>query len=267
MRLAIAVLLLFAARPSHACSKRHQTPFELFDEAATVAVVKVRYVPPGKNGLGPAGDVELGVVASFKGSPGKTIIAQETNTSCAVGFRAGLTALVFLKPSGFPAGAFEGYIPDDNNRERELAPWRDAIDKFASATDRGAVLVELIAGGNPDVAREAAYYLVDSPALLVGLDRAQRDKLAAATPPKQSMLPEVLERVNATRFESITDPAVLADKIASGTDNAERIAAMERCERVRKQRLAWYSRYHAGRQTDAGWARFADACRTGTPLD
>jgi hypothetical protein len=53
----------------------------------------------------------------------------------------------------------------------------------------------------------------------------------------------------------------LAAKNPNDTSYAERIAALERCERVRATRLFEYTRYRGGRISDAQWAKLADACR------
>ena len=79
MRLLVAaagVCLAFAAaaRPAAACSKRHQTVFELFELARDVAVVKVGAVPGARY----AGPVALAVKRRLKGS-GRRLIARATN--------------------------------------------------------------------------------------------------------------------------------------------------------------------------------------------
>ncbi len=293
---ALAVLCLTAA-PSHACKKRHQTPFELFDVAATVAHVRVRSTPPPahlKNAPGP-GDVELEVLQLVKPAPAPSGPAPATpaeltshlgGTSCDVPFRDGETALIFLDDRGWTAGAHEGYL-------RAAATWQPVMAAWAAAADvtaRAAVLVDAATAADAAVRREAAHFLVDEPALLAALDEGQRARLVAqlsaaddksAAPDLALVLVRLRERAAVaklpkwmklaraiaavTRFERERDPAVLAAAIAAAKKPAERWAAFERCERVRATRLASFRRT-ADDLDKVTPAALATSCREGTAL-
>ena len=83
--LAAAALLLLAPRPASACSKRHETPFELYDRSARVAEVRVTSTPGPRQ----AGRAQLRVLRTLKGSPRATLQGEETNSTCRVGYRTG----------------------------------------------------------------------------------------------------------------------------------------------------------------------------------
>ena len=63
-------------------------------------------------------------------------------------------------------------------------------------------------------------------------------------------------------------PVGFADIVEKGRRDADprRIAAMERCERVRGITIAPFDRYFAGAGSQAMWHDLAEACRTGKPL-
>jgi hypothetical protein len=277
--LALAVVASVVAAPSigEACSKRHQSMFELFDRASTVADVVVRRVPPG--GRAGAGPVALDVRRVLKGARRRTLTTSETNTSCHVGFRPGKQALVFLDARGEIIGHFEGYVEDAKR-------WRPILDAWSAAGDdaaRAALLVDAIAGADREVAFDAGFYLADRPGLIDRVDAAARARLIAAakTAPSHTMLPYVLVRLRAptrgerhlrellavTAFERVTDPDALADAIAGakGEWDAKAAAALERCERVRGRTLFELTSYIAGVAKQM-WPRLAAACRTGTPI-
>lgn len=305
LALVVPVSLLWlcaTASPSEACKKRHQTPFELFDVAATVAHVRVQATPPPariKNAPGP-GEVQLEVVALFKAPPPATgkpaaappaqLVSHLDGGSCDVPFAVGDTALIFLDAAGWTEGAHEGYL-------RAVPAWRPVIEAWATAkadrAARAAVLVD--AATNPEVAvrREAAHFLVDEPALIASLDAAQRARLVeqlaadaapssrAGDPALALVLVRLRERAAiarlprwrklaravaaVTRFERERDPAALAAAIAAARKPAERWAAFERCERVRATRLASFRRY-IDDLDDVTPTALATSCREGTAL-
>jgi hypothetical protein len=278
---AIALLIVSLAlpRPAHACSKRHQTVFELFDEAAQVAIVKVRAVTTS--------EAELGVVESLEGAK-QTIRAKETNTSCHIGYRRGRRALVFVRADGWAAGMYEGYVTD-------YAAWLPILRRFAAATtpaERLAAVLDAIDAAEPRLTQDASAYLVDHPELLASIDRAAHDRITAAGDRAgiDSMLPALLLRIGDAqaaadllakrrfsrakiftrlrdhmRFEPITDAGALADAIRDATDDGDRIAALERCERVRAISLFPFTTYSHGVANQL-WPALADACRSGTPV-
>ncbi len=283
---AVASVIAASAPRAHACSKRHQTVFELFDLAETVAVAKVRRMPPAAHGLGPAGDVDLAVRQLLKGKAGK-LVAKETNTSCAAGFAVGRTALVFVGADGWPVGHYEGYV-------RDYAKLLPTLERYAAATteaDRGQVVIDAL--GDPAMAEEAGWWIVDHPELLARLDAVAIERVRVAADTSRwasSQLTAILVRLHRpvadaalaqrgrfvdqrlrdlsaiTTFEAVTDPAVLADAIASNTNvELDRIAALDRCERVRGTRLYWFTRYYGG-VAPQFWAALATACRTGTAI-
>ena len=286
--LVVAIAALIAAAPSaYACSKRHQTVFELFDLAETVAVAKVRWMPPAVNGHGPAGDVDLAVVERLKGKAGK-LVARETNTSCAAGFTVGRTALVFIGADGWPVGHYEGYVRD----YAKILPTLEHYAAAATEAERGQVVIDAL--GDADMAEEAGWWIVDHPELLARLDATaiERARVAADTSRwASSQLTAILVRLHQpvadaafakrgrfaeqrlrdlaaiTTFERVTDPAALAAAIDSKTNTElDRIAALERCERVRGTRLNWFTRYYGGVAAQF-WATLATACRTGIAVD
>ncbi len=290
MRLLVAaagVCLAFAAaaRPAAACSKRHQTVFELFELARDVAVVKVGAVP----GTRYAGPVALAVKRRLKGS-GRRLIARETNTSCRTGFRQGQTALVFVAADRWPAGDYEGYVERPSPALlTTLAAWAGA----ATDSARVSVLVAAIDGPVAALRIDAAIYLLDHPALIAALtadhtaalgrasrrgDRhdetvlailarqhgqAWRDVLAASPAPTLS---KPLRALADHDLEAVTAAGTLADLIAQtpGDYAPLRIAAAERCERLHGKLLVEFSMYSTGR-SDHGWQQLAIACRTGAP--
>ena len=298
MRLLVAVVgvcLLVAAapRPAAACSKRHQPLFELATLARDVAVVKVTAAP----GHGRAGAVSMRVTRALKGRRA-TLTAHETNTSCATGFRRGKTALVFLDARRWPVGSFEGYI------EKPSPAVIIAMTTWLAATTpraRAEVLVGAIAGNDRTLRADAAQHLLDEPELLAALTpdalavlvaavSANVDKTATTTiltvllrvhgdawkqlvasapttAPTTAPPDRAVAALLAHDLEAITDPAVLADRIDAGKGDYDpaRIAATDRCERVRGVRLSHFSSYASGR-SDHGWKQLAEACRTGTPL-
>lgn len=251
-------LLTVEVRPAAACSKRHQTLFELFDEAATVAVARVT-AAPGRRG---AGRVTLAVSTSLKGRKG-TVMARETNTSCHVGFRRGRTALVFVRADGWPAGHYEGYV---EKPPAAMVATMQAWSRAVTAAERTAVLVAAITGTDPVVAYDAAMYLADEPVLLAALDATTKAALATATV-RGDVLDRVQRRLDGGPYEKITSAAALADLIdqTRGEKSQERIDALERCERVHGLRLERYAFYRNGVAAHY-WTKLAAACRTGTPV-
>ncbi|MCE9579548.1 MAG: hypothetical protein K8W52_40885 [Deltaproteobacteria bacterium] len=286
MRAAIALAVLGVlgafARPAHACSKRHQTIFELFDQSPDVAVVKVGAIPRAHY----AGPVRLRVTRRLKGPARATLTAIESNSSCAIGLRAGRAALIFLPTNRRPddESYFEAPSPA---LLATLAAWA----KAAAPADRAALLVTTATGSDQDLARDAAMFLADDPALVSTLTEADAAALAAPTadpygdelralvvarthgkawraliaaglPPRS----RVLAALAAHDDEAITDVAVLADIIATtpGEEAPARIAALERCERLHGARLEELTTYGNGRAAQ-WWLKLAVACRTGTP--
>jgi hypothetical protein len=293
------VALVIASGPAaaRACSKRHQTPFELFelaDTVATVTVNDVKTLPDAPRGQHlPDTLVDLRVQRVFKGSaPGGKLVARDTMySSCRTMFRTGQTGLLFLGKDGFTVGVSEGFIRDSDPLAR-FPPFEKVIAAWASSPQpeaRLALLVAVIAGGKDDgPASDAAQYLADEPALLVMIDRKQRAQLAAAVKSvsEYNALPLVLVRLRdpaaakaasshsvmiekllaIRQLESVTSTSKLAAVIEAGRDehDARRIVALERCERLHRRKLESFTEYVGGR-SNGGWAQLAEACRTGRP--
>ncbi|MCY1012700.1 hypothetical protein OV079_45645 [Nannocystis pusilla] len=282
--LAAAILLLLAPRPASACSKRHQTPFELFDEAARVAEVRVEQVP----GHHKAGMARLRVLRTLKGSPRAMLEGQETNTSCHVGYRTGRRAIVFLGPRGETLGQYEGYL-----ERRADDPLVHALRAYAAARDPDArvrVLVDAIATGPAAVKDEAAAFLMNRPDLLARVDLPSRERLLVAADARDQPLLVVLARLELDfpqpprpsyrnyyaelaailrPRDDLDDlgPEALAEQIEHGRDDSkpQRLRAMDRCERLHARKLfslTWYAQGAAAYL----WPRLAAACRTGEPL-
>ncbi|MDC0717362.1 hypothetical protein [Nannocystis bainbridge] len=282
--LAAVLLHILAPRPAAACSKRHQTPFELFDQAARVAEVRVEQTPGPRQ----AGMARLRVLRTLKGSPRATLEAEETNTSCRIGYRAGRRALVFLGPRGQSFGLYEGYL-----EARADSPQLRALRAYAAANDPAArvrVLVDAIAEGPQDLRDEAALYLADRPELLAHLDLPARARLLAAADARDQPLYLVLARLELevpqpppshgrnyfAELAALVRPrdelddlgaAALADQIDLGNDGYDprRIRAMDRCERLHGRTLhplTWYGHGVASHF----WPKLAAACRTGEPV-
>src|SRR5436190_21912144 len=276
----LAAVLVGSPAPSRACSKRHQTPFELFDVAETVALVHVRKTPSNSPKQIVAGNVELGVTQLVKGPKATTIIAKESDTSCRARYSVDTDALVFLGSDGLTVGAHDGHV-------RDAAAWKPVIERWAAATDaasRAQVLTEAIAGGDGKVAAEAIEFLVDEPALLDAITAEQTAKIAkaATTLPKEPMItmllvrlrdPSAPRRANVALWErsargvlqaktilAETDPAKLAAIVVRRTRDADprRIAAMERCERIRGFSLASFGSYFGGAGSQAMWNDLAE---------
>ena len=262
------------------CSTRHLTLFELFERAELVAVVDVTAAPKPMR----AGDVTMDVVEQLKGRPRKVAQARE-NGSCTAGFRAGQRALVFVGDDRLAVGFWSGYVDQPSAVLVDvMRAWRAA----ATDPERVAVLVDAIERGEPTLAADAAYYLADEPALVLAIDPATADRLAARTGGEQwgpeiiltrlrgphlaklvaaKALPKDLLRLAAQDFERITRADRLARVILTERDewSPRRVAAMERCERLHGRRLDRFSIYN--RRLDARtWRALARACKTGTPL-
>jgi hypothetical protein len=284
----IVSVLVATTSPSEACKRRHQTPFELFDAAAHVAIGTIATVPPElprmKGRPGP-GEAKLTVARALRGPRVAELGVRISDTSCGVFLKAGERVLVFTDADGWPAGAHDGVI-------RDAAKWEKVIDAWAAAGNdaaRAAVLVNAIASGDDALAVEAAAYLVDEPALIAAIDAAGRKRIAAAKvgtndwshgfilvrlrdPHAASVVPSWATLAKAIAavptFEAEADTGKLADAIERGTP-ASRFAAFDRCERVRGAKLWRFSRYVQDLDTPKGasaWKALAESCRKGTPV-
>jgi hypothetical protein len=286
-------LVATTVRPSEACHKRHQSLFELYDLAESVAVVQVRSVSAGQDG-----QVELAVTRMIKGDAKKATLVTYKDTSCGPEFTVGYKALVLVDRGGRLQGLYEGYV-------RDVELWQPVIEHYAAARDDAARFASVwaaVAGPQREPSIDAAYYLVDRPELLARIDRDARAKLlelakhpvgrggvrdgieddlmfafllARLHDPQATALLQTdnhpwaraaVQLAGVTKFEAESDPNKLADAIAAGQGGKDvgRIAALERCERVRGKQLYPFSSYFAG-VSDAFWKTLAESCRTGAP--
>jgi hypothetical protein len=281
--LAIVALLVATSRPSEACSKRHQTPFELFDLADTVAVVSIRKTPSNSPTKIVAGDVELSVTRVLKGTQTKVIIAKESETSCRARYVLGKDALVLLGADGFTVGAHDGHLRDPEAWAPVLDAWKQATDARA----RAAVVVDAITSKHAHVVEEAIGFLLDNPMLLEAVTVEQVARIATAAKPmaKDWAITLLLARLRdpsapskanvpawakaARAFLTVkqteTDTAKLAAIIEKPTRDADprRVAALDRCERIHGVSFASFINYFSGTGSQAQWKAHAEACRTG----
>ncbi|MCL4227125.1 MAG: hypothetical protein KJZ91_21910, partial [Myxococcales bacterium] len=265
------------------CSTRHQTVFERYDEASLVAVAGVLAAPRPMT----SGPVELEVVEQLKGAPTRRAQARERG-ACTAGFynvhvgKVARTALVFVGADGHAVGYWAGVEESPSPALLDaLRAWRDAGDAAA----RRAILVDAIAGADRALAAQAAYYLADEPALLVGLSDADLARVAASAGGDQwgpeivltrrrgphlarlagaGALPRDLAALARLDLEAVTSAASLATTIERGR-GARRIAALERCERLHGRRLERFSIYNRPGLPRARWRVLAAACRSGRP--
>jgi hypothetical protein len=102
------------------------------------------------------------------------------------------------------------------------------------------------------------------PALLLRIGDAQAaaDLIAKQRFSRAKMFASLADHME---FERVTDANVLADTIRDATDDADRIAALERCERVRAISLFPFTTYSHDVANQL-WPTLADACRSGTPV-
>jgi hypothetical protein len=287
--LVLTLAAVIAPSRAEACSKMHETPFDLHDRATVVAVVRVASVPaPRGRHKVQIGSVRLAVESMIKGTRATTLSSRVTGSSCDAGFRRGKRALVFLDARGDVVGHYEGVIEigtDDT--------WPDILRAWGAAplpTERGALLAKTILADDRR-GRDAAWTLTSSPDLLTALDAATVSDLVDHTRRVNvdSMLPVALARLHAvgltsamsgrpftfskdaralakvTRFEGIDDPSLLADELAAA-QGIEAAAAFDRCERIHQRRLTfsffdWMSGFDPSRAP-----AFVEACRTGTPM-
>ncbi len=261
---------------AQACKKPHQTVFELFDEAETVAVVRVARVPA------PGGNATLAVTESIKGRSGR-LTTPVGNNSCSVRFHRGRTALVFLAADGRLVGIYDGYI------ERPDAALLSAVRAWSAVgntSDRIAVLFAAIVGpARSRVVFDAASQLAEEPlraeldgaaiaALATIADTQIEAALALRAPFTESVQLGPLEvpawrtlgKLASDDFAGVTDPGTLADLMieAEGERYPERVAAMERCDEIRGVRAGAFVRVTDG-SADHYWRARAEACRAGAP--
>lgn len=284
----VAALLAWNPSPADACTRPHQTVFELYEKAAIVIHARV-------TSLGP---VTYKPIATFKGSPGATVKLKmnlanaQSRSTCTPSLQVGRTGVAFVSADGNVVGAYDGFPRATNALLALLKAWSTA----ATDTARATLLVDLIArvdrNRDPqhvvDIAHDAELEIIDRPELLKLVTTAQRDRLVASYPRDtyQADLLMLLMRLGVTdldklagmksyaavmvaahRFEHVTDPAVLAKLIESTPSgpSAKAVAAYERCERIRGKRLLGTSiRTLAELGTTKhglDWKWLADACR------
>jgi hypothetical protein len=284
--LAAVVLSASAGEASAVCSTRHLTIFEIYDRAALVAVASVTRAPKPMTG----GEVDLVLHEQLKGVTATTARARE-NASCTAGFynlfvgKRAKTALVFIGETGEAVGYWSGVVEAPTAATMTaMRAWRKAAD----APARAEVLVAAIESGAQGLAADAAYFLADEPALVLALTPPQLDRIAAHVGGDQWGPELVLARRRGPHIAALRVQGGLAKDHAAilGFDfervirtdelariierdrkprSFERVAALERCERVHGRRLERFSIYNSRSPDRARWRALAKACRTGTP--
>jgi hypothetical protein len=282
LALTVGITLAALHRPAAACSAPFETPFDLFDEAVTVAVMKVDKV--SKTGA------TLSFVEALKGSPDaklKLDVGLRSTCSPSIG-KKGMRGVVYLAADGHMIGLYDGF----ESRPAVV----DALRTYAAATTaagRAAPLLELAVGRDHSPSYEAAYALANRIDLVQALDTAARERVIARLAkigtestlilvgarfhdPRVAALHDkrrfdaalVLDGVLAGALDAENDTGRLAALIARTTAPvADRVAAMERCEQVHGTSLARFTIYsYPGEEaTAAAWTARAEACRRGSP--
>lgn len=295
---AITAGSLTRPRTAAACSpSEYLTPVDLADRAAVVAVVDVTALTEGDEVTVTATRVE-----ALKGAPAATVTLRGPGGSCEAGFAVGRRGIVFADGAGQVIGLYSGLLTEP------LGPWTAALRAYLdgpTAADRADALADLAAARDWSTSFAAAHALADRVELLGAITAPARARLVQRAarrtadhpiralvlrlhepPPtgraRRRTAPVPLAGVAAGLFETSSDPAVLADAIATPRAGAgmarrcdlgrcftaaeqTRIAAFERCERVHGRTLDRFSLYLHDGDPDA-WRTRADACRTGTPI-
>ena len=249
-----AVVLALAPRTARACDIDFFTPYDLHDRATTVVLIKVDKL------AGSTGTVS--VIDTFKGVAGSTLTLEvDRESSCSTGMKVGQTGVVFLDEDGNMQGAYEGFERDAKVIEALRAYGATSADTRAKALHALAV--------STDWSRsyEAAYALANRADLILALDAKAKDRVIARLAKvarREHPLMFVAARLRGP-FDTETDAAKLATTIASSKKISERVAAMERCERVRGRSLAKFTDY-ASSSFKPDWKGLAETCRTGKPI-
>jgi hypothetical protein len=288
---AIAIALLTAgitlcarAAPASACSPaRYDTPFDLFDGATTVAVMKATSVSKTS--------AELALVDVLKGTADPQLelkVGLMSTCSPSIG-RKGQRGVVFLNDAGAMIGLYDGFQSDP----KMVA----ALRVYATATtaaDRATALLDLAVGKSHTLASSATYALANRIELVQALDAGARDRVIAKleTASEYGYLILVAARFHDPRVAALqerrgfergvdlggviagdldgeSDPAELARLMtAKGSSFEDRVAAFERCEQLRGTSLARFTEvsYRHEDNDDAEWAERASACHTGVPV-
>jgi hypothetical protein len=280
--LLVVIALLGDAPAASACpGQAPEDPFGLFDAAVTVVEGRVVTPDPPRRMAMP---IELAVDAVYKGDARLAkVITHDDGSSCAPEFRQPGKAIYFLDRHRRVIAGFQGYLEvTDDAWGKRLVAWRDAT----TAPARVDVLIAGIeAIGNP-----AASALLRQPSLFRAIDPARRARLVKAVAddwqPAYTILvlarlraPELLATVldqkhwayedkvrkflAIDRFTSESDPAKLAAVIsARASSDAERAAALDRCEQLHATHLESFLRY-LHQPEDINWRTVAKACAAG----
>jgi hypothetical protein len=283
MRLVVLALVLFtttahADGPCCPFGVRHDTMFEKFDKATSVARVEIKSVAP----------LAFETIATFKG-PAPAQLVPRGLAACEPQFAAGDKAIVFVDGDGkFVGGfAFHGYIAQPDS---ELLTRLDAWSKAKTVDTRAVEITETITGGGA-FAEAAVRFLSDAPDVLNAITLAQRDRIVGTIDHADdgSMLPLVMWRLGvpdlakripkrmtfrkralqlaAHDFSSVTDPRVLANELANVRigSSARGAAAYERCERLlgKRPHTFWMHLEYVHSMDSPAWRRITRLCRRG----
>ena len=278
----VLLVLLFTHGVAAACpAQAPEDPFGLFDAATTVVLARVVTPDPPRRTAMP---IELAVDAVYKGDAKLAkVITFDDGSSCAPEFHQPGQAIYFLDRNRRVIAGFQGYLEvTDDAWGKRLVAWRDA----ATDADRVDALIDGIESvGNP-----AASALLRRPVLLRAIDATRRARLVEAVAddwqPAYTILvlarlraPELLATVldlkiwayeakvraflAIDRFTAETDATKLAAVIAARTSSdAERAAALDRCEQLHGVHFESFLRY-LHQPADVSWPRLARACAAG----
>src|SRR5262245_48340573 len=156
---ALILCLLFAPHIADACSRPYIPVFQLFDDASTVAHVRVEAIDGMK--------VTFHVEKAFKGTPGNRFTITTDGTTCDPDFKLGATGVVMTGQGEFFPKA-----------TKSLLAAMTAYSSAKTTAERAAVLVEqaIQKGAAMSVAYDAGLALANDPAALATVTDADRDR-------------------------------------------------------------------------------------------
>ncbi len=277
------------------------TPFELYDRADRVIVGTVTS-SAAQRAHAPDKPVSVAVERTLKGNASGHVSVLPERGMCGAELNAGDHVLMFLDRRGAVVGGIEGYIavpdPAPTTSGIPVPDWPALVARWAKAADDTArldILLELIELPEQASGRnQAADFVVNSPRLLGLIDTPRRARIVKSLAgnhwmPNYTILilarlrapelvglldekghgwayeKEIRELLAADHFDAVTDRAALAAAIlAKGASQATRVAALDRCERLRHESLERFLMYlyDAAHDPDAiDWTKLAAACK------
>jgi hypothetical protein len=278
--LALALVVL-AQHSVLACqASRFDTVYDFHDQATTVVLVKIDKLA--------GSTASLTVVETLKGSAARHLtLTTDLTSTCSPGMKTGEIGVIFLDGKNHMLGLYDGF-------ERDTAVIQALRGYSASpAADRAKALLAEAVSADWSGSYNAAHALANRIELVRELDAQAKDLIIArlgtlvhrqhplmftaarlhdarmtklfASRPRSEDDAALLGSVVSGAFESERDTGKLADAISGSKSDAHRVAAMERCEQVRKASLARFTEYTDPSQ-GPDWNALADACRSGKPI-